>query len=642
MRSKISFFNKTVFLNDCGRYWPLTAGYTLVWLLILPLSRLTELNNRVNPNMWLAQYQTLNLAANVGYWAAFFSAILFAMAAFSYLTSPRATNGLHALSARRETLYVTHFLSGLCCQLAAQLLAVLLTAAVLASHGAFDARIMALALLALVLPTLFFYSFGALCMMFTGQILAAPVFYFALNVLVVGVESLIRMFAGNFLYGWAESNSPLLVAFSPIAKLVMLDVRAADSTGAYYYSYSGAPMGGTLLLQGLDWLLIYAAVGLVLAALGLLVYRTRHSEATGTIVAIGWARPIFRYGVAFCAALAFGQLLYYLFFGQYRQNGDYSLPGTLLCMAAAGLLGYFTAEMLLRKSFRVWKTGWRGALVVTALLVALGGALSLDLTGYEGYIPSADQIASANVQMNLYSGNSSCYMTTEDPNTIRLVTEAHRALVNDKADQQSADRNAPINDLDAGRAYGYFYVAYTLKNGTVVQRRYNPMVLNRSALSDPSSPEAALTALYNDPNATLARTLGKYGYSSGSDPRTLTDLRFTGGYADMWYWQGKGQAGSTIDLTPIEAQAVYEAILRDVAAGRVNDSLFSSEPEALGHIELYATWLNTRDYSSPKPSTAPDIDENGRTSIVFSPTVTEAMTETVAVLRAIGVSPRFG
>ena len=37
MPSKTSFFNRTVFLHDLKRWWPLTAGYALIWLLAMPL-----------------------------------------------------------------------------------------------------------------------------------------------------------------------------------------------------------------------------------------------------------------------------------------------------------------------------------------------------------------------------------------------------------------------------------------------------------------------------------------------------------------------------------------------------------------------------------------------------------------------------
>ena len=44
--------------------------------------------------------------------------------------------------------------------------------------------------------------------------------------------------------------------------------------------------GGEYMLSGLGVLGIYAAVGIVLAVLGLLVYRRRASEATGSIVTV--------------------------------------------------------------------------------------------------------------------------------------------------------------------------------------------------------------------------------------------------------------------------------------------------------------------------------------------------------------------
>ncbi len=636
MRSKTSFFNRTVFLSDCRRYWPLTAGYALLWLLLLPLTRLTELGHGRELLPAVMARDALNLAGNCGYWVAFFAGILFAMAAFSYLTNPRATNGLHALPARREELYVTHCLAGLCSQLAPQVLTVLLTAAVLASHGAFDARLTGLSLLALALPTVFFYCFGVFCMMFTGQILAAPVFYGILNILIVGVEFLIRSFAGTFLYGWAESGDPVLVAFSPIVKLAQNGVRATSNL--YTRSADGTTYvtdAGRTYLLGLDWLLVYAAAGLVFAALGLLVYRARHSEATGNVVAIDWARPVFQYGVTFCTALALGQLLYFLFFGQYRQNGNYSLPGTLLCMAAAGLIGFFAAEMLLKKSVRVWKSGRRGAAVVTAVLLALGFAMSLDLTGYESYIPAADRIDSASVDLSTVYGEHNCHVTVRGAESLRLVTEAHRALVNDKRFQQSAAQDFWTDDADdPGRVGGYFNVRYTLKDGRTVRRSYT-IVLERASLNDSASPAAALTALYNDPDIAFARSLGRYGFDADNDPRQLPDLRFTGGYFSLSHWRGDNYLGTTEhDLTPAEAQRIFDAVARDAAAGRIVDSLFEDTVSSYRSVELYATYLDTRDYNG---STRPWADDDGRTQITFDPVISERMTETAAALRELGL-----
>lgn len=650
MQSKTSYFNKTVFWSECRHYWPLTAGYALLWLLILPLALFTELANDPARAAFDALYDTLSLTAQVGYWLAFGFGILFALAAFAYLTNPRATNGLHALPARRETLYVTHYLAGLAAQLAGEALAIALAAAVLAPHRAFDARVLGLSLLALVLPTLFFYSFGVLCVMFTGQALAAPVFYGVLNVLVVGVEMLLRNLAGNFLYGWAGDSWAELTPLSPIVQLIQISVRARRD---------GYSAGARIELQGLEWLWIYAAVGLVCAALGLLVYRKRHSEATGDTVAIIWARPVFQYGVAFCAALALGQLLYELFFGQYRANANYSLPGTLACMAAAGLLGFFATEMLLKKSFRVLRSGCKGALIVTSVLVAVGFAMTLDLTGYENYVPDEDAVARAYVEWSGYYAGDWFHATLEGEDAIRLAAGAHRAVARDKR-RQLALGNGEWEGLSTisgpgpaeyERTRGSFFIRYTLKNGRSVTRRYGGIWIYATERSDPSSPAAALEALYNAKTVAFQRALNT-SYNDARDPRKQDNLRFTGGYADLPQWRQSAYddyeyiGSETVALSAADAKAVYEAILRDAEAGHLNNSLFASRGNgARGHVELYARYADTPD-SGPSSGSGssgvafPAEAEHG-IDVWFNPNITREMTDTLAALRAAGVEMDF-
>ena len=648
MRSETSYFNKTVFLHDLKRFWPLTAGYTLIWLLVLPLDQFTTLRNRY----WYAysgdlaqrvlnvQRNALGTAVTGGYLMALCFGILFAMAVFSYLTSPRATNGLHALSARRETLYVTHYLSGLCCQLAPQVLTILLTAAVLGANGFGSARVTGM-MFAMCLSTVFFYSFGVLCMIFTGQILAAPVFYVILNVLAVSVEYLLTSFAGNFLYGWADSFDARLKYFSPAALPFFGDMPEAD----YLYETIRLADGSTryqsyAVTVEYAWLLwVYAAVGLVFAALGLLLYKKRRSEATGTTVAIEWARPVFKYGVTFCAALALGQLLYYMFFGQYRSNGDYSLPGTIACMAAAGLIGYFAAEMLLKKSFRVLRSGWRGAVVVMAVLVALGCVMSLDLTGYERWVPDESEIVSASVDFSIYGNDAYAFVSTMEPEQLRLITAAHRALIGDKARQQSL--GTEFYDQD-GVAYGRFGVSYSLRDGRVVRRDYSGVAFYEAELGDPNSPAAAATALYNNETVALLRTLGRLHVGVDSDPRRLNGLRLIGGRfnAEKYHELGDYFYSEQFDLSAAEAQELYDAILRDVAARRIDDTLFGSDDEyAFAYLELYATYI-PRDTDAPVPADVPPSTQqapaaDGRRSTTFNVRLSDKMTDTLAVLNAL-------
>ena len=175
---------------------------------------------------------------------------------------------------------------------------------------------------------------GTPASMFTGQILAIPVFYAILNVLVIGAEWLVRTFAGLFLYGidgsggYSETSLWLSPAVYLYQKLQTSLEWAADGNVSRVY----------LNPDGLQGVWVFAAAGAVLAVLALAAYRRRRSEAAGDTVSVGWAKPVFKYGVAVCAALGLGQGLYFLTWGQYLSSADYSLAGVLVCMSKLNAL----------------------------------------------------------------------------------------------------------------------------------------------------------------------------------------------------------------------------------------------------------------------------------------------------------------
>ncbi len=302
MQSATSFFNRALFRKNLQRFWPLWFGYTLLWLLILPLTLLNQLAQA----SWISHagwhiakeisHDVLGIGAYGGLAMAAIFGIFFAMAMFSYLTAPRATQGFHSMPVRRETLYATNYLAGLVCMVSSIVLAFALAGVTAALFDALDLAAFGTACLAAVLSVLFFYSFAVLCMMFTGQILAAPVFYGILNFLAVGMEYLVRNFAGTFLYGYSGYMAPeTFTILSPVWKLAQaLSVRAAPDVDLLSDGTRQIVSSGGYVLYGMEWLGIYAAVGVVVALLGLLVYRKRPSEATGSIVTVAWARPIFK------------------------------------------------------------------------------------------------------------------------------------------------------------------------------------------------------------------------------------------------------------------------------------------------------------------------------------------------------------
>ena len=411
--------------------------------------------------------------------------------------------------------------------------------------------------------------------------------------LAAGMEWLVRTFAGNFLYGYSGYSAPETFAFlSPAWELVcVLDVSNVArvdrilSDGTYQVI-----RGGEYMLSGLGVLGIYAAVGIVLAVLGLLVYRRRASEATGSIVTVAWARPIFKYGVAVCAAFSLGQLIYFLVFGLNLHNGQYSLPGTIACMLFTGLLGYFAAEMLLHKSFRVWRTGRVGALVFSAVLVCFGVAMSLDLTGYEGYTPDAEEVEFVSVYLSSNGDYLSCKL--DEPESIERTLAAHRAMIADKARQLSYARTTYETPADAPvDSYLYFTVTYTLTDGRVVRRSYVDCRAFSRELNEPGSVAQTMTALLNCPEAALDRVLGEL-----ADDKSNAYL--TGGYYDVVSDGAYGEDDG--ELTSAQANTLVSALRRDYEAGHAsNASLFEDTLYSGSFYVELELWYSIREDEKP-------------------------------------------
>ena len=627
MRSATSFFDKTLFRSQLKHTWPLWLGYTALWLFLVPVALFSELSAyQGGYSAADASYLLLNTGVRGGIFISFFFGLFFAMLAFSHLTQSRATNGFHALPVRRETIFLTAYLTGLFCQLSTILVTFLLGAAVSAPLHLSFWSVTGAAMGSAMLEAVFFYSFAVLCMMMTGQILAAPVFYFVGNILVPGMEYLLRSFAGNFLYGYSGHTdvalgflSPPLYMYTMCTEVAIASIETCESDSYYVTAYA-------LEHRSFMILAAYALAGLVIALIALLLYRTRKSEMTGSTVAFPWATPIFKYGVAFCTAVSLGQFLYYFLFGQYRSSGNDSLPGTILCMVAAGLVGYFAAEMLIKKSFRVFRTGAKGAAIVSLAFVLLGVAMSFDLTGYEKRVPDESEIESV-----YYTFSGMTNVTTDDADTIRRLTAAHQAIVKNRNEQA---RIAEARDTDTLSQSDHddiepfsLRLTYYLKDGSQLSRFYW-VYLRRSDLTAPSSVTARVNALYMCRESVLRRVLS-YGYAHlGDTPRFLDSY---------CYYYDENSGAKDYSLTAAQAEQVYAALMQDVQdSDNGGSDIFAVQEDQYASptsfsLELY--FESTNEKGRPEVYTlAPNV--NGST-----PNTLQVLSELLPELKSNIVTP---
>jgi ABC-2 type transport system permease protein len=128
---------------------------------------------------------------------------------------------------------------------------------------------------------------------------------------------------------------------------------------------------------------IYLVVGLLFFFGAYLLYRIRHLEAAGNVIAFAKLNRIFKYGMGFSFLLVGGPFFYAL--------SDGISFWLYIGYALGGLFGFFLAEVLIQKSFHIM-SHWKGFLVFASISILLIGCLHMDLLGIQNWQPKASSI----------------------------------------------------------------------------------------------------------------------------------------------------------------------------------------------------------------------------------------------------------
>ena len=562
-------FYPALWKKNMVRFWPIWAVYALGWLVGLPLNLI--LNGQTTSTMNGMSYVRYFAVDTVRQLATFPTvattlcfAILAAMAVFSYLYNSRSVAFFHALPLRREDLFLTNYLSGLSFLVLPAAGVFLLTLLAELALGVLDLRGLLVWLLVQVLLSFFFFSFAVFCAMFTGHILALPAFYGILNGLAVGLLYLVNQVLSSFVYGYVNVGrlTELCDWLSPFFRLG----NALNVETAWSVEGAGADRITMIQFHGMGTVFVYALAGAVLTAAALALYRRRHLEGAGDVVTVAWSKPIFKYGVGVCAALSVGQV-FYEFFVYALPKGGWPLLGFLLVW---GTVGYFVAEMLLQKSFWVFRDGWKGCVALCLVLTAFIAVMELDLTGYERRIPSPDRVVTA----ALYASNTSPYDDGEgtviaaDPALIQAVVDLHQTIVDEQAIQENAQMGSdyetvtvPGGRLDIQTAgSSRVSISYTLIGGDVMQREYR-IAFDADTLADPDSAAGKLSAFLDRPEVVEEH------YFPDDREQALAEgtLRLTG--IELEVWNTEQNEYETYPVPVGWREELLQALKDDIAHG---------------------------------------------------------------------------
>ncbi len=435
MKSRISFFNKAIFRKNITRFFPVWALYTIFLLLVFSTFADAGYPGRT----------ARNLADSMGplVWVNLLYAFLCAALLLGDLFQGRMCNALHALPLRRETWLGTHVITGLLFSLVPNALITVIAAALTTEY----AFIALLWLAIMTLQFLFFFGtavFAALC---AGSRLGMAAVYGIFHLITMLVYALAELIYQPLLYG-ISFDSVSFYRFFPLFQLQNSD----------YVPLLYLPTSMEIVFQGIQpklWIYagLCAGVGVLFIGLALMVYRRRQLESAGDFLSLRPLKPVF----LVLYTLGMGAVFFLaseLFIGE----------PVYLFLAVGLVVGFFTGQMLLNRSVRVFK---KKMLLQFGVFIAVFG-LSLGLTkmdplGITTKVPKTEDVQWAAVYSLDYSyayndNTQFAPFQITDPEEIEQLRQFHGFLTVDRTETEGRKENVIIQ--------------YTRKDGSRLVRHY--------------------------------------------------------------------------------------------------------------------------------------------------------------------------
>ena len=527
MRSKTSFFNRGLSKSLLARCSPLFGLWLGVLIFCLP----------VNLSGEISRYLKFGVVTHAPDWSAdvlrqgiecsrytFLFCPAAALGMFSFLYTARGSGMIASLPIKRESVFVTCYLTGLVPLLLIEALTAAVTVLVGRSSGLIDSVYIGKWLWIAFSSTVAFYGMAVFCAMLTGSTVIMPLVYIAFNLAAYLAHAGIGTTLEALLYGYQFRESRFFTRLSPLA-------------GRGTISVDAPPLGEPAVRNG-ELFGYYLIAGLVLSVFALLLYRKRRMESAGDIVAIKVLKPVFKYGMALGGACLLASVMYA------ASNSSLSGGAVILCLLLGGFIGYFAAEMLLSKSVNVFRGHWKGFIFFSFFIILLATCCEIDLFGYEKKVPDSAEIKSVAVE---YGGET----VFKEAENIEKVTALHRQIIESKA----------VNEENSSE-YDAIGLIYTLKDGSTLSRSY---VLSRFVPgTEKINPNlTALEGFINAPEAIRSRV----ELPAGCDFDSLSEGMIYG-----YYMQPDGtelrQQEQHYVLTKSEAADFYEnCILPDAEDG---------------------------------------------------------------------------
>ncbi len=494
MKSRTSFFNKTLYWKDITRFWPLwTVEIVFVMLfVIIPvfsgMSRYEEMkeywgdcsSRQVLGSLLEDCGPCLTHGMILG-----LVSLVVALCLFSYLFKTRETYHMHFLPMKRETLFFSHYLAGVTILLIPFIATYGVLICVAASYRAGMTMQLLGQLVVTLVGVLFFFTLACLMIMLTANKIMTTVIYVVVNVLYQAVAAMFVLMGSVCIYGYQGDDSMITNTLgqylTPIAffsgESSIFGLIMGWSHEYLYYRYETAYMeyAGCSYSHGYPdnfWIgpewnraIWYLIPTVLFLGLAIWLYRKRSLESAGNMLAFSWGKPVFRLVFTLVGSMAFSILIYWICIGSSQMQITYQSSFLLFwgLLTGGSLMGYLISNMILHKTFWIWKkTSYLRMLLLTAMIV---GVFSYMKYGYGEKIPSVNSVDFVKVKIQQgahYNLENTFYIQGEEQ--LQKFQKKHERIL-------EAGKNEVIDD-DRNHVVKNVKVIYVTKSGKQIERNY--------------------------------------------------------------------------------------------------------------------------------------------------------------------------
>lgn len=447
MTSKTSLFNKGIFKSTIRRYrW----GLVLYGIILFMMTSLTVLLGVDKDNFrYMMAERGVALILDGHYLilpiiTALVVPTVVALLVYRFVHSKRTSIFVHSLPVSRTANYISTLMAAFTLMGVPIILnGIILMILSLSGYGAFFDINSCLVWTGVNLLAVFLmFSISAFAAMITGNSFAMVGLNGLIHCVMIIFAATFSALAERFVYGYSGVNE--FLNKSAERNFIVYLVGLADSI-----SYKN--------IQNFDWLklLIMVVAAAVIYVFGWLLYKKRRMETAEDVAAFNCLNFIYKYLVTFIAALGAFAIFSYML--------DERPMVPVVVTVIVSIIVYFAAEMILRKSLKVWNR-YKGYLAFAAAFTAMICVFAFtSFFGYETRVPDTADIENVAIYEYYYQADEPWL---DDEEIISYAASVHEELV----------RKENIYTVKAHREnYNYatnMNIRYKLKNGKTLVRRY--------------------------------------------------------------------------------------------------------------------------------------------------------------------------